>query len=231
MQPYKRYRGLLDAAERWPLGLPARLLGRLYRLAKRRLVFAGDWDLQGERISEMPTYRNLEGLYRVMPDYRGCEWYRRALQQIESGIPYHHNIHLQARSQAELDGLFEHHFMPLLSSMASQGYRHQEGADLPDGMVTRHGELLKTERGRHRLAAAQIVGADTLYPLRIVAVHRAWWRGQGKGVAVPPRRNFEAALDEVYATSTTLAAWRQLKWPVGWGNCRQSDDPAFPPCN
>ena len=34
-----------------------------------------------------------------------------------------------------------------------------------------------------------------------------------------------------YATSTTLAAWRQLKWPVGWGSCRQSDDPAFPPCN
>lgn len=83
----------------------------------------------------MPTYRNLEGLYRVMPDYRDCEWYRMALQQIESGIPYHHNIHLQARSQAELDGLFEHHFMPLLSSMAGQGYRHQEGADLPDGMV------------------------------------------------------------------------------------------------
>lgn len=37
--------------------------------------------------------------------------------------------------------------------------------------------------------------------------------------------------DEGYATSTTLAAWRQLKWPVGWGSCRQSDDPAFPPCN
>lgn len=37
--------------------------------------------------------------------------------------------------------------------------------------------------------------------------------------------------DDVYATSTTLAAWRQLKWPVGWGSCRQSDDPAFPPCN
>ncbi len=34
-----------------------------------------------------------------------------------------------------------------------------------------------------------------------------------------------------YATSTTLAGWRQLEWPVGWGSCRQADDPPFPPCN
>jgi hypothetical protein len=28
-----------------------------------------------------------------------------------------------------------------------------------------------------------------------------------------------------------LAGWRQLEWPVGWGSCRQADDPPFPPCN
>ena len=82
-------------------------------------------------------------------------------------------------------------------------------------------------RVEERLAAYALIlrGASALFDAS-ETVDRDEWRIFGE------RLQASALLGNIeYATSTTLAAWRQLKWPVGWGSCRQSDDPAFPPCN
>lgn len=173
MQPFKKYRPLLDACRRLPVRTPYRCLNVVYQWSKKRLIHDGDWDLKCEPIEETEAYRNLLSLYRVLPNFRDSGWYAQALRELEVSGVFSHKYHV-ATEPADVDRVFQEVLIPLLFSMKAQGYVQHDGDDIPEGMISRHGELIKTEKGRHRLAAARIVGADTLYPLKIVAVHRRW---------------------------------------------------------
>lgn len=152
-------------------GVTTAPLGALWR---RRLVYGGRWDLATMPVDQLRQYRWMQDLARQGSDFRSSKWYRKARSAIERDGSYCHKTHC-ARTCPELDTLFETEFLPLLESMRTTGYRVIPG-DWPLGVIDRHGRVLKSEKGRHRFAAARVVGLDR-FPLSISAIHRIWAGG------------------------------------------------------
>src|SRR5690606_1036981 len=65
-------------------------------------------------------------------------------------------------------------YIGYLDDMAVKGYVASMTHDDPGVAISREGHILKINRGLHRLAMAQRVGLAQL-PVRVRAVHRAWW--------------------------------------------------------
>ena len=146
-------------------------------LLRKRLVFGGDWDLATELCADILSFRRVYSLAEHLPDYRQSLWYAAARRSFERHGYFRHKDRF-ARSVAEIDALFEQELVPLVMTMRDEGYRQRPGSDVPLAVITRTGELVKTEKGRHRFAAAQAVGCAS-FPLRITAVHRDWVRQCG----------------------------------------------------
>lgn len=155
-------------------------LGALWR---KRLVYGGDWDLASEPVNGLRQYRWINDLAQHQTDFRASHWYGKACKALNRNGVYRHKT-LQAHNLTEVDALFEREFLPLLSSMAKHGYKPTPG-DWPLGVVDRHGRVLKSEKGRHRFAAACAVGLAR-FPLQIAAVHRLW-AGSDRGAVLRAR--------------------------------------------
>lgn len=155
-------------------------LGALWR---RRLVYGGDWDLACEPVDRLRQCRWVTDLAAQLPDFRASHWYRKARAALERDGLYQHKV-FQARTLTELDALFEREFLPLLTSMHQHGYEQGHG-DWPLGVIDRQGRVLKSEKGRHRFAAARAVGVAQ-FPLQITAVH-VRWAGRDCGDALRAR--------------------------------------------
>ncbi|EKE43164.1 hypothetical protein OCGS_2755 [Oceaniovalibus guishaninsula JLT2003] len=167
----------LWSAQHLPRFLHRNAVVRVKYLLGRKGVFGGNWDLESRLLPELPSYRLVEDLHRVLPDFRKSLWYARGLEALDRGRPFVHKT-LTARTVPELDRIFVENLVALIETMKKDGYRQVQGADLPGGMIGRDGALLKGNRGRHRLAAAQVTGASGLYPIEVTGVHRLWLAGR-----------------------------------------------------
>lgn len=146
----------------------------LYALWRKRLVFGGDWDLAVRDFRGLKPWRLTADLAAHRDDYRASEWYRRAVVSLEQNGYFRHKT-THARSLSQIDHLFETEFLPLLDSMRRGGYQPGRG-DWPLGLIDRQGRVLKSEKGRHRFAAALVTGVRR-FPLQIAAIHRDWAGG------------------------------------------------------
>lgn len=161
-----------------------------YALWRKQIVFGGAWDMDCDPVDDMRVVRWMRDLARWGTDYRQSEWYTRACAALDRNGVFRHKS-FRVRDEAGIAHLFETEFLPLLTSMRQSGY--QAGlADLPLGLIDRSGQVLKSEKGRHRFAAALATGV-TRFPLRIAAVH-AHWAGSDRGTTLS-RRITELAED------------------------------------
>ncbi|NUH65498.1 hypothetical protein HTT03_09390 [Sulfitobacter sp. S0837] len=146
---------------------------RLKGFLSRKGVFGGQWDLKSKPFEEREEFQLMKDLYECLPDYRQSFWYQRGLQAISEKGQFSHKD-LVAQDPAELDRLFEGYLIKILATMRQEGYRQREGADYPEAMIGRDGTLIKTAHGTHRLAAAKVVGAAGVFPVKVMGVHRQW---------------------------------------------------------
>ena len=162
----------------------------LYALWRKQLVFGGDWDLRTQDFRSLRQWRWSADLDEHRDDYRASEWYRKATAALEKNGYFRHKSH-RVRSISEIDQIFETVFLPLLDSMREGGYDPNLG-EWPLGLIDRHGRVLKSEKGRHRFAAA-LVGGQRRFPLQIAAIHRNW-AGSDRGPQLEARvlRLFQA---------------------------------------
>lgn len=152
-------------------------LSPLASVMRKRLVFGGDWDLAAQDCGKIKSFQRVHSLAEHLPNYRASLWYIAAISAYEKHGYFRHKNH-RVYSIFEIDTLFEQELVPLVSSMRDTGYRQRPDSDVPLAMIGRNGEIIKTEKGRHRFAAAQAVGCKE-FPLRIAAVHKDWLRSCG----------------------------------------------------
>jgi hypothetical protein len=179
----------LPAYKSYHLRKHGQLLKRCRKLLakrkRRRFLQEEDYIRLG-RFRETETYRFLEELWAAGLDYRQVTRYRDFVKRLESG----NAIRLRSKrrrmeSVADLDDYFQD-YVQLLQSMQARGYIATTATDRITIMIDRDGGILKETKGRHRLAAAQIVGAPWV-PVRISHVHTAWVAAQGCGATQEQR--------------------------------------------
>ncbi len=155
---------------------------RLKGFLARKGVFKGSWDLNSKPFVEREEYRLMKDLHESLPNFQQSIWYKRGAQEIAKTGRFSHKDRV-AHDLVQLDRVFEGYLIDILTTMEKEGYRQREGADYPEAMIGRDGTLIKTAHGTHRLAAAKVVGAPGLFPVKVVGVHHEWARSvtTGKG--------------------------------------------------
>lgn len=177
-------------------GLSGWVTKKYYHVQRRRRFIGGTWDEAVERFEEHGSYQRLQSLWASLPDYQESAWYQEVLEDIASRGGHTHKGH-RVTSESEAQELFEGSLIPMLYSFRDEGYREQEGEEVPRAMIGRGGRLVKISIGRHRLAAAQITGSPGAFPLRIVAIHRDVLKEQRRGGARSRRQAIERCLEQV----------------------------------
>lgn len=152
-----------------------RLLGidLFYRFVRSRapLVLPGDWDLHATPVAETPTHRFIAELVAAGYDYRATAAYARMIAEIDSGKAIRHKKSI-IDSRDKVEAHFAY-YCGVCRSMAADGYRRESARDPLCVMIGRHGNIVKEEKGRHRLAVAQLVGVPMI-PVWVRHVHPLW---------------------------------------------------------
>lgn len=184
VNPHKLDQHTLEPNLKWavwsaihlPESLHRKVVLRLKYLLGRKGVFRGNWDLERQPFSKREEFQLIHDLNESLPNFRQSVWYKKGRETIENGSAFVHK-NLTASTTKQLDEIFDDYLVKLLVSMKLEGYHQRVGADVPEGMIGRDGTLIKTAHGTHRLAAAKVVGASGLFPIKVVGVHRLWLSG------------------------------------------------------
>ena len=150
----------------------------LYPLIKGRapLVLPGDWDRACVPFFTTPVYVFLADLQACAFEYKDTAFYRLLLTDLQAGKQRSYKS-LLLNSEQAIDQLFEG-YVRVFKSMAAEGYQAEKAVDPICVMVARDGQLIKEEKGRHRLAIAQLVGVERV-PVLVRHIHPDWLTAMG----------------------------------------------------
>ena len=170
------------------LSLPLRAWGNLF-------APPGDWDLATSSFSDHLTFQRMQDLQAHLSDFRSTEWYKGAVQEFERTGAFRYKQKFM-RSIGEIDTFFVDYLVGLLLSMQRSGYLSDVGGDRPGVMINRDGELIKSPGGRHRWAAATLVGVDAV-PVEIEHIHPMWLKSIDGGFSGVRLQRLQQALRQV----------------------------------
>ncbi len=158
----------------YPDGFPDRLERRK---ASNLFLWEGDWDRPRHYLADSGHVRFIQDIWR----HRLAPEESDTFQQLEasrlSGNPmrsHHRGMLLDSRER-----ILEYLRLYLLymEDMACFGFDAGAGKDRLGVAVDRRGQLIKINKGLHRLAMAQVLGLPRI-TVRVRSVHRAWWDEQ-----------------------------------------------------
>jgi len=151
----------------------------IYPLIKGRapLLLPGDWDRASVPFVTTPVYAFLADLKACAFDYRCTDFYRVLLADLRAGKQRSYKS-LLLNSELAIDQLLEG-YVRVFKSIAADGYKADKAVDPICVMVARDGRLIKEEKGRHRLAIAQLVGIQQV-PVLVRHIHPDWLAAVGE---------------------------------------------------
>lgn len=167
-------------------------------LAELRYVYGGCWETDAIKFNERGQYRRMLDLYQSLPDYHKSQTWHKAMKAVAEGKRFKFKNYV-ASTEQEVERVFRERLVPLMHSMAEQGYRRDKDIDLPQFLIASDGTLIKSRIGRHRFAAARIAGVTEGFPCVINTIHREWWREHVVRPVGSKRSNFHEAMDALQA--------------------------------
>lgn len=155
----------------YPAAFPDRIARRK---ASNLFLWSGDWDQPRQYLADSGRTRLIQDIWchRLAPER--SETFRQLKQQLEQGRPFrsHHKGMLLDSEQRILEYL--RLYLLYMENMACFGFDRHEGKDRLGVAIDRHGRIIKTNKGLHRLAMAQVLGLSEI-AVRVRSVHRLWW--------------------------------------------------------
>lgn len=137
-------------------------------------IWDGDWDKHTRNFRKTLRYRFLKDIWENRYDLTKSWRFEELVKRCEQGDPYrsyHKGVYLDTREKVHA---FLEIYLTFMLQIRDCGY-DPAMADDPVGIaLDRNGRILKINKGLHRLAMAQIVGAEKI-PVQVRAVHRIWW--------------------------------------------------------
>ncbi|MHB0774449.1 hypothetical protein [Halomonas sp. WWR20] len=154
--------------------------GRDRSRAASAFIWKGDWDLTRYDFREGSRYVFIQDIWQHREDLARSASYRQLLQRLEADKPF--RSHQKGILLNTPDKILEYLqvYIGYMEDMAGQGFDKGLGKDPLGVVIDRHGEILKVNRGLHRLAMAQVLGLDEIV-VRVRAVHELWWQQVTRG--------------------------------------------------
>ncbi|QAR32943.1 hypothetical protein EP073_05835 [Geovibrio thiophilus] len=153
------------------------------RRMANRFIWDGDWDMGKTLFRDTDRYLRISDIWENRLDLRKSRRYAELTEMIRCGRPYieynRNRMGIYLNTEGKVLRYLEI-YLEFMKQLETHGYESSLEKDPVCAAVGRNGELIKTAKGLHRLAMAQVLGMRSI-PVRIRGVHREWWeRTAGK---------------------------------------------------
>ncbi|WP_027339413.1 hypothetical protein [Halonatronum saccharophilum] len=146
----------------------------------RQLYFiSGDWDLKASSYRDYETYKYMKEIYES-DDYTQTQRYKDLMEVIDKGEKFKHKGPKMKTKEDVRERYFKR-YLKVFKSMEENGYLPGKAIDIGFAAIGRNGEVIKMQRGRHRLAIAKLVGVESI-PLKVIYIHPKWVEKEAIGI-------------------------------------------------
>ena len=169
--------GTLKRGLNYPRSFPDRTQRRK---VSNLFLWAGDWDIPTPRLTETQRHRFIADIWQHRLDLTTSANYTKLIKHLEQGHPLslHHQGILADTPERILEYLNQYRLY--MEDMNCFGFKDGLGKDRLGVVIDRHGGLIKSNKGLHRIAIAQTLGIQRV-TVRVRAVHQLWWEQLTEG--------------------------------------------------
>ncbi len=156
----------------YPRSFPDR---RIRHGINKRLLWDGSWDQHLEPFTASRRLHFIADIWEHRRNLLNSRSYHQLAEQLARGNPIasHSDGILLDRPERVLAYL--RRYLLYMESMACFGFDSQLGKDPLAAAIDRHGQLVKINKGLHRMAMAQVLGVPKV-TVRVRGIHRLWWQ-------------------------------------------------------
>lgn len=167
------------------LSLPPESLNRMAVFASKHhrrrtagvFIWDGDWD-RGEAVfRDTDRYALMSDIWENRQDLRKSRKYTELTEMIKRGTPYTEFNKNRSGIYLNTEGKvckYLEIYLKFMQQLEVHGYDTSLEKDPVCIALDRDGRPVKTAKGLHRLAMAQILGMKSI-PVMVRGVHRGWW--------------------------------------------------------
>ena len=149
------------------------------RRARSQFIWEGDWDIKTFDFKSINRYQFIEDIWRNRNDIAASNAYVELVENLRGGKPFRSHHKGVLLNSFEKITIYLDQYLAYMKSMKENGFDPSLGKEKLGVAIGRHGQLLKINRGLHRLAMAQVLGLDVIV-VRVMGVHRGWWNENKK---------------------------------------------------
>ena len=142
----------------------------LKNFALDRLFYSGNWDVKAGSFYKTDWYLKINDLKINKDNLSSSLWYKLILQEIDSKGFY---VHKKKKIKNKKDALFLiNYYLELIESLKKKNFIQQTDHDIPKVLIGRHGEIIKSGNGCHRLAIIKSFKIRCEFPVEIIGIHK-----------------------------------------------------------
>ncbi|RCV89359.1 RNA polymerase sigma factor [Billgrantia montanilacus] len=144
-------------------------------------IWPGDWDVKTPALAATQRHQFIHDIWNHRLDLTASDSYAGLKSKLEKDGPlrmHHQGILLD--SEARILAYLERYLF-YMEDMSCFGFKSDLGKDALGIAIDRHGDMIKINKGLHRLAMAQTLGIQRV-SVRVRSVHQLWWE-EHKGSA------------------------------------------------
>ncbi len=143
--------------------------------ARSQFIWKGDWDINTFDFKSIDRYQFIEDIWLNRNDVSSSNAYIHLLKQLQDGKPFRSHHKGVLLDSPEKIIVYLEQYLGYMKNMKENGFDASLGKERLGVAIGRHGQLLKINRGLHRLAMAQVLGVENI-KVRVNAVHFFWWQ-------------------------------------------------------
>ncbi|QOR39025.1 hypothetical protein HNO52_11225 [Billgrantia diversa] len=167
----------LECGLDFPVSFPSRSQRR--RIANF-FIWSGDWDQLTMNLANSQRRRFIQDLWTQRLDLTASASYAELMSRLEKGLPrrlHHQGILLDSERRILA---YLSRYLLYMEDMSCFGFKSDLGKDRLGVVLDRNGNIIKINKGLHRLAMARVVGLKRV-TVRVRGVHQHWWEAHKTG--------------------------------------------------
>lgn len=135
-------------------------------------------EVRRHALVQTPTYLTMKDVFDHRENLRASRTYETIARTLEHEGVFLHKQYA-VKDKQSIEDCIRACYLDILLSMEKSGYRADKkssfaSAGMGTAFIDKDGSILKALKASHRLAAAQIVGMQTAFPLRVIGAHEDW---------------------------------------------------------
>jgi len=143
----------------------------LKKYALYKPYYSGNWDVKATLFEKTHWYLNIDDFKNNIKKIETSLWYKLILREINSkGFYIHKKIKIS--NKEELVNFFENYVINLIESLQNNNFINEKLDDVPQVLIGRDGQIIKSAHGCHRLAIIKSFRINCEFPVKIIGIHK-----------------------------------------------------------